>query len=458
MEIPDLTKRDPVTFVLFGVTGDLSQKKIIPALYELYSEKLLPAQFTLVGFGRREFTHEQFADFVRIAVRAKKDTLKLDRLEEFIGHVVYHHGFLDTINGYRSLIEVLKGIDLKYGACSHKIFHLSLSPHFYEIVLQNMHVSGLHVSCVDGPGMTRVLIEKPVGSDGESAKKINTLLLEIFTEKQIFRVDHYLMKHALWSLLSLRCHIEDLNNVWNNEHIDRVEMRLYEKQDVEGRGLFYDQVGTLRDVGQNHLMEMLALFADDRNCGLSNQESRANVLKNAMICKSTDSLAHGQYAGYTKENGVSSESRTETYFSLPLTLTSGSLADVCFTLESGKAMPYSAVEVEIIFKKSITIPVLTSHIPKEFDRIIMRIQPNIAVSLYKGTNLVQTVENTMEFVDTAFGPENYARVYLDALHGDQSRFVSRAEVETSWKVIDEVRHEFDKVPLVAYEKGTKPAR
>ena len=209
----------PVVFVIFGATGDLAERKLFPALFWLYCRGLLPKRFKIVAFARRPFTDETFRELIRPALAGKDD--KADLLERFLDKILYHQGLFDEQKPYIALINLLGEIDKELGACSHKIFHLALSPFFYGTVLAGMEAAGLNLSCTDGTGETRVLIEKPIGTDLASARKINAMLTDIFREEQIFRVDHYLAKNALNDLLTVRFAQsqalgKSLASVWNN--------------------------------------------------------------------------------------------------------------------------------------------------------------------------------------------------------------------------------------------------
>ncbi len=450
--------RFPVTFLVFGATGDLAEKKLFPALFGLYRKKLLPLHFKVVGFARRPFTDESFRELIKPALKkAHADASDAD-LTFFLSRVTYHQGQFDDVKTYISLINRLGDIDKELGACSHKIFHLAILPKQYEIVLKNLEASALNLSCTDGTGYTRVLIEKPIGDSLKTAQKINGLLNEIYKEDQIFRVDHYVMKQALTDLLTLRFSAPDLADVWNKEWIEQISLRLYEKNTVEGRGAFYDQLGAFRDVGQNHLLEMLALLierapsvSEERKRGSERAEALAHVAppKTADMCKKA------QYSGYLQEEGVAENSHTETYFKVPVTVSDPAWEGVPFVLESGKALAESCVEVTIQFKKAATLSFGKSK-KIEVLKLTFHVQPKAAVICHDASGKEHVIPYGEIFSYSEPMPDNYEKVYYDSLHNDQTWFVSKEEVEASWRVTDPLLQIVKKAPLSLYEPDVRP--
>ncbi len=447
----------PVTIIIFGATGDLAEKKLFPSLFRLFLHGYLrDDSFCIVGFARRTFTDQAFADLVEkwcvaaIASNEVNHDEVQEKLRRFLSHIRYHQGYFDELTAYQGLLPVLEKIDAAFGRCSHKLFHLSLSPFFYQSVLENMDRSGLQISCVDGPGKTRVLLEKPIGIDAKSAKKINALLARIFKEEQIFRVDHYLMKMPLWDLLTMHFTEPKLRDVWNRNFIDHIELHLFEKIDIQGRGTFYDHVGALRDVGQNHLLQMLALIAMEKPAtpdAKAFRKERQRVLSKLALPKLSRKLPRlirGQYEGYEAEEGIETGSQTETFFSYEAHVKLARWKGVSFILSAGKALDASVTEAVVYFKND--------------DRMEFCLQPAPRVVFHIGgkTDALSWKQIQEHLGHTHASPDGYEKVYHDALHGEQAGFVERGEIEASWKHVDAVRRVWKSLPLATYPKGSKP--
>lgn len=447
----------PVTIVIFGATGDLAEKKLFPSLFRLFLNGYLrEGRFRIVGFARRPFSDEAFGALVEewcssVSADGVQDFEEVkSKLAVFISCIRYHQGYFDQLDAYERLVPILAEIDEHFDECSHKLFHLSLSPFFYEPVLENMYKSGLHLSCAEGPGQARVLLEKPIGIDAKSAKKINALLARIFPEEQIFRIDHYLMKMPLWDLLTMHFTEPSLKDVWNHEFIDHIEFHLFEKIDIQGRGVFYDHVGALRDVGQNHLLQMLALVAmekpktDDSDAFREERRKVMSKLALPKLNRKLPRLIRGQYEGYEHEEGVEAGSQTETYFSCETSIDMPRWKGVSFIMSAGKALDSSLTEVVVYFKNG--------------DRIEFRIQPDPQVTFYVGGRVDmlswRVIQDHLNHLHNA--PDGYEKVYHDALHGEQTGFVSKGEIEASWKCVDTLRKLWLALPLVHYPKGSKP--
>jgi glucose-6-phosphate 1-dehydrogenase len=440
----------PVVFVIFGATGDLSEKKLFPALFALFRKKLLPQRFRIVAFARRPFTDAAFAELIAPSL-VGKGTYN-DEIAAFLSHVVYHQGQFDDPRAYISLIHRLGDIDKELEACSHKIFHLAISPFQYETVLKQIHASSLNISCTDGTGYTRILLEKPIGEDMHSAQHLDAVLASIFKEDQIFRIDHYLMKPALIDLLSLHLHNPALKVVWNDTHIESMTFSLLEKEPPVGRGAFYDRVGALRDVGQNHLLEMVALALADSHD--STPRMRAHILATLHVDVSRP-VASGQYDGFLNEEGVVAGSLTESAFIVPFTSTLATWKNTGFVIQSGKALAASGVSLLATFRSEVELPWGDQHY--KVKAIEFRIQPDPAVLLHTQAGNAVSLSLAKVLAHIArhpLHPEQYEKVYYDALFGDETFFVSRAEVEHAWAFIDAARTELTRQPLKKYPIGS----
>lgn len=368
----------------------------------------------------------------------------------------------DESTSYANLSARLKILDDGFGQCSHKLFHLAVAPSFYETILEHLSNSGLTIPCGGDEGWTRVLVEKPFGHTIETAKKLDKRLGELFDESQIFRIDHYLAKEALQNILAFRFSNTLFEPLWNNKHIEAVHIRLLEKNGIDGRGGFYDDIGALKDVGQNHILQMLALVAmeppkvfDAENI----RKERARLIshiKPFTTKKISDVAIRGQYDGYANENGVKRNSRTETYFRLETYIDTPRWKNIPFYLESGKALAENKSEINIYFRNE--------HEPEKKNILTFRIQPDEGIKIkffVKTPGFGMKVEpKTLKFKysETAsFGeaPDAYERVLYDAIIGDQTLFTSTDEVMHAWKFITSVVSSWNTVTLIQYKKGVE---
>lgn len=474
---------EATTFVIFGVTGDLALRKLIPALLSLYTNKMLPKSFAIVGVARRPFTRDEFRQFIRDGINVKVGQFKEEDIKHFLDHMSYVQGLFDSADLFRSLATKLEEIDEKLRDCTNKLFHLSVPPVYYSNILDHLSNSGLTIPCVRRNGVekgwTRVLVEKPFGDDIDTAVALDSKLAKLFNESQIFRIDHYLAKETVQNILAFRFANSIFEPLWNRDHIDRVHIKLLEKIDVEGRGAFYDKVGALKDVGQNHILQMLSLVAMDEpdSFDATNiRKERARVLSNLapITAKNiAEQATRGQYDGYINEKGVSKDSITETYFRIESYIDSARWKKVPFYLESGKALAESKAEIDVYFKNSAfgsdksgeNKKHVTSDNNSESRQNILtfRIQPDEGIKLrfwVKTPGFGLKVEpKTLKFRYADFPtlsllPDAYERVLYDAITGDQTLFTSTDEVMAQWEYITPIINDFDNIPLIKYPKGT----
>lgn len=452
----------PTIFIIFGITGDLSGRKLLPALLNLYVEKRLPPKFAIVGFSRRSFTREEFRQFIRDHMKIKTGQYHEEDVKHFLDHMYYEQGLFDTPSSYANLSMRLKILDDGFHQCSNKLFHLAVAPTFYETILGQLSNSGLTIPCGGNEGWTRVLVEKPFGHDIETARKLDKKLGDLFDESQIFRIDHYLAKEALQNILAFRFSNSIFEPLWNYEHIEAVHVKLLEKNGIEGRGDFYDDIGALKDVGQNHILQMLALIAmepPEDFTALAIRRQRAKLLsrlKPIQPRKLGELALRGQYEGYANEKGVKRNSRTETYFRLETYIDAPRWKNVPFYLESGKGLAESKSEIDVYFK---------SKQGEEGQNILtFRIQPDECIKIrffVKTPGFDMKVEpKTLKFKYGDFPafqelPDAYERVLYDAIMGDQTLFTSTDEVMHAWKFIMSVMTVWNSLPLVMYKKGAE---
>lgn len=469
----------PTIFVVFGITGDLASRKLIPALLELYTKRLLPQRFAIIGFSRRIFSREDFREFIRERMNVRPGQFREEDIKHFLDHMSYEQGMFDDLGAYTRLAEKLKNIDDRWGQCSNKLFHLSVPPTLYEGILTHISKSGLAEACDDGMGWTRILIEKPFGNDIDTARSLDKLLGSLFKEEQIFRIDHYLAKEVLQNIIAFRFSNSMFEPLWNRKYIDKVHIKLFQKDGMEGRGAFYDPIGALKDVGQNHMLMMLAIIAMEAPPSLTAagiRTERAKVLsrlKGMSPRNMSKQVVRGQYAGYMQESGVLPTSQTETYFRIQAQIGSARWKGVPFFLESGKALAESKVEIDIYFKEGKSHPASPKASQGQSeDRsggaenrqniLTFRIQPDegirvrffVKVPGHDFTTDAKTLK--FKYADSTFSddiPNDYERLIRDAFVGDQTLFASTDEIMASWKYMMPILNNLKNIPLKLYEKG-----
>ncbi len=459
----------PTIFVIFGITGDLASRKLLPALLGLYSRKLLPPRFAIIGFSRRTFSREEFRESLRGRLNVRPGQYKEEDIKHFLDHISYEQGLFHDPAAYVRLHARLMTIDERWGQCSNKLFHLSVPPKLYEGVLTHLASSELTKPCDDETGWTRVLIEKPFGNDIENARSLDKLLGKLFDEKQIFRIDHYLAKEALQNIMAFRFRNPIFEPMWNRASIDKVHIKLFEKGGIEGRGAFYDPIGALRDVGQNHMLQMLAVIAMDAPRSFSVDHIRQGRVKVMEALKKLPrralraAVVKGQYAGYTMETGVNPLSQTETYFRIKAEVAQPRWKGVPFYLESGKCLSETKTEIDIYFKPQHQKGRSDAANPADQNILTFRIQPDegIKIKFFVKTPGfgMDTEPKTLRFKyadvpSFTLVPNDYERLLHDAFVGDQTLFASTDEIMASWKYVTPIIEQWGQLPLVRYEKGS----
>lgn len=464
-------KNIPTILVILGVTGDLAAKKIIPALFNLYEKEQLPKLFSIVGYGRRPWKDSDVQAYV-LEVMAKHGKVHHPGLQEFIQKFAYQEGLFETVEGYKQLAKRLGVQDVEWQACSNKLFYLSVPPEQYEVILEHVKSTGLSVPCSDETGWTRILVEKPFGKDAASAEALDERLGTMFREEQIYRIDHYLAKEALQNILTFRFANDIFENVWDNRYVERIDIRGWEQLGVENRGSFYDGVGALRDVGQNHLLQMLALITMDHPGVLSAEairQARFQLVKQlripteSHICQKT---FRAQYEGYQNIAGVQTNSTTETYFKAEVGLQHPKWRGVPVMIEWGKRMGEVKKDIVVTFKH--VTPCLCPPEGHRKNTVTFSLEPEekISVSLWTkqpGLNYAMA-QKSLEFSlrgaeQRTQYVEEYEKLLLDAVQGDQTLFVSTEEVKAMWKAVDPIVQAWknDAVPLATYMPDTNEA-
>lgn len=432
---------NPTTLVVFGATGDLFRKKLAPALLRLFARGLLPKAFRLVAFSRRPWSDEEFRQFLSDTLREKSADVSRESLTGFLRRVSYTEGDLGNEGSYHTVAEALSALDAEAGVCMNKLFYLATPPSSYEGILNHISASGLAIPCAPTKGggeagWTRILIEKPFGSDLETAQKLDRLLAELFSENQIFRIDHYLAKEAFQNIVTLRFSKGPLESLWNSEHIEKVDVRIFEKDGIGSRGAFYDGLGALRDVGQNHALQMAALVGMEHPAHLSAEAVRTERAAALQRFKVVGPVVRGQYEGYRSEAGVVPDSQTETYFKMTLALATPRFKGVPFIIEAGKGLFESRAEIIIHFKKMSAF-VCPVGVTCGENSVVFRSESSVA-----GAQVLDA----------------YERVLLDALRGDQTLFTSTDEVMAEWEIVMPILEKWkgEDSPLTRYKKGAMP--
>jgi len=450
----------PTIFVIFGITGDLASRKLLPALLALYSKKMLPNRFAIIGFSRRAFSREEFREYIRSRLNIRMGQFKEEEIKHFLDHISYEQGFFDNLDAYISLNSRLNEIDRQWGQCSNKLFHLSVPPNLYHGILTNLSKSKLTIPCADETGWTRVLIEKPFGNNIEVARSLDKLLGSLFHEKQIFRIDHYLAKETLQNIITFRFNNPIFESMWRRQFIEKIHIKLFEKIGMENRGAFYDPLGALKDMGQNHLLQMLAIVAMERPYLFTAdyiRKERARVLSKLTMMKARGiekSIVKGQYRDYQSEAGVSKDSKTETYFRIKTFINNSRWKNVPIYLENGKAMSETATVIDIYFKGE--------NDENRQNILTFRIQPDEGIKIkffvkvpgYEWKSEAKTLKFNYSDMRSSLGvPNDYERLIHDAFAGDQTLFTSTDEIMASWKFITSIVDNWGKLPLTIYERG-----
>src|SRR5436305_1150048 len=449
----------PCSIVIFGATGDLTHRKLIPALYNLAADGELPPAVAIIGFARRPKSDDDFRREMEEAVREFSRQAVRDQIwKTFSQSLSYHQSEFGDEAGYKSLGERLDKIDNERGTRGNRLFYFAAGPDQFEIILKNLKAAGLNRA--EEGSWARVIIEKPFGTDLASARELNRIVKAAFDESQTYRIDHFLGKETAQNILVLRFANAIFEPIWNARYIDHVQITAAETLGVEGRSGYYETAGALRDMVQNHLLQLLCLVAMEAPTDLSADSIRDEKVK---VVRSLRRLSHnevaanvvrGQYAegaihgepvvGYRQEENVKLDSQTETYVALRLSVDTWRWSDVPIYMRVGKRLPKSATEISIHFKKAPAV--LFNKGLSDRNVLVIRIQPDEGISLrihakVPGTSFrIEPVKMDFHY-GTSFGkasPEAYERLLLDAMSGDATLFARRDEVEEAWAFIDPI--------------------
>ncbi len=466
-------------YYLFGATGDLARRKLFPALFSLYKEGKLTENFAVVGLARRPRTNEQFrADLYESIVefcRYKADDSEL--WDRFAEHFVYMSLDINNVDGFRELSRLSEQLDAKFNIPGNRLFYLALAPSLFGPVSFNLRDGGL----LESTGWHRVVIEKPFGYDLPSAQKLNEQINQVFKEEEIYRIDHYLGKEMVQNIQVIRFANAFFEPLWNNNHIANVQITLSETVGVEDRGGYYDKSGALRDMGQNHMLQMLTMIAMEppsRLHGEDIRDEKVKVLRSLRNYVSSndvrESVVRGQYSegnvkgkelpGYRQEDSVSEDSTTETYFAAKVNVDNFRWAGVPFYIRTGKRLPVKTTEVVIEFKSMPQNVLFAQRHDLAPNLLVIRVNP--LEGIYIKVNAKTPGENNsiqpvaMEFCQSCQvglnTPEAYERLIHDAVRGDSTYFTRWDEVSQAWAFVDHIAQAWreDKTDLKHYPAGS----
>jgi|AntRauTorcE11897_2_1112592.scaffolds.fasta_scaffold03410_3 glucose-6-phosphate 1-dehydrogenase len=465
-DTPTPTATTPTNIVIFGGTGDLAKTKLFPALLDLYVAGQLPEKFSITGLSRKELSDEEYQDFVRQSIAKKGHQHDDDTVHAFCTHIHYVAGNFTEADSYEQVKTALQTYDDSIGQCTNKLFYLAVPPQYYEVIFEHLHTSDVLALCDGVDSWSRLLVEKPFGRDLVTAQALEKKLCSLFADEQIYRIDHYLAKDAIENIIALRFANSVLVDSWDGAAIESVYIKMLETKDVSNRGSFYDAIGTLRDVGQNHMLQIFALLtmppADIHN-PQAIRAARADALK--LLQKHTlTNVVRAQYQGYGDIPDVAEGSETETYFKLGFRLDDGAWQGTEFTLEAGKALNEKINETIITFKPRDICSCSAKNSPHEH-RNVLRItfapEQRICLSMWtKAPELKFSLhEQELTLLDApgedSASPEAYERVLFDCIAGDQTRFVSGDEVELAWQFITPILEQFTELPLHTYAPGAR---
>lgn len=430
------------TLVIFGITSNLAQIKLIPALYDITEKGLLPKTTKIIGIARSPKSKAEFRSYIRSTLtpenRHHKHPIKADIFQKLCSMMEYLPGQADDSKLYQALKQQLKSPK------QNVMFYLATYPELYQVIFASLHKNHLNRQ---KNGWVRIMIEKPIGTDLQSAKRLNQLLFKYFTEDQIYRLDHYLGKETLQNILTFRFGNGLFEPLMNKDYIDHIQVTALEDFGIGKRGGYYDTVGSLRDVGQNHLLQMLTFATMDAPATFSNEDITKQRLKILESLKPlSNHVVFGQYQGYINEPNVNPKSITDTFFALKTSIKNDRLKNVPIYIRAGKKLAQSVTEVAIVFKNPIKE--LFKHLESgnEPNVLIYRIQPNEGIVLQILTkrpgHKLDLEPNYMQFcypttTHPHYLPDAYERLICDAIRGDQTFFCDSEEVEAAWAFVDD---------------------
>lgn len=461
--------QETVSIVIFGASGDLTHRKLIPSLYDLYLKGRLPKEWRIIGMSRSEYTDDEFREYVEAGVKEfSPNTYDAAKWRQFAKNVVYFQGDISKPGEIKALGKTIT--EWEGNRVGNRVYYLSVGPKLYEVVIENLGAADM---VAEDRGWRRVVVEKPFGHGLASARELNKAIHQVLSESQIYRIDHYLGKETVQNLLVFRFANSLYEPVWNRNYIDHVQITVAETVDVGHRASFYDGVGVMRDMMQNHVMQLLSLVAAEPPASFDAEAIRnekAKVFSAIRPIKSQDiatSTVRGQYRTYRDAKGIAPGSTTPTYAAIRFFIDNWRWQGVPFYMRSGKALAAKVTEITIFFKRP---PHVMFPMPEgaklEPNRLSLCIQPDEGIHFSFQAKVPDTaaemrdVEMSFQYKET-FGvlaiPEAYERLLLDVIKGDASLFTRSDAIELSWQLIDPILEGWaskDAPPLEFYESGT----
>ena len=484
----DNQQPEPCAIVIFGATGDLTQRKLLPTLAHLWHAHPLPQGFSIIGFARRPMNDEQFRGMVMDSINQfmpEEDKLDSKAQHEFVQHIFYCQSNFDDREGFQKLADMLEWLDRERGTQGNRIHYLATPPSLYSELIHQLGAAGLarpQPNQEGEEGWIRIIIEKPFGRDLSSAKKLNRELARVFRENQIYRIDHYMGKETVQNILAFRFANGIFEPLWNQKYIDHVQILVAETLGIGTRAEYYEESGAIRDMVQNHIMQVLCLTTMEAPVAFDAdaiRDEKVKVLRAIPLFTSEDvgqRVVRGQYTagvidgqpvpGYKEEKGVAPNSITETFVALKLFIENWRWADVPFYVRTGKRLPKHSTEVTIHFKRvphQLYKPSETKGLVP--NQLIIRIQPDEGITLKIAAKVPGAAGHlsdvNMNFsYSSDFGieqPDAYERLIADCIVGDSTLFIRRDEVEISWRIIDTITSVWKDMPpdtVYPYKAGT----
>ncbi|MBG9785869.1 glucose-6-phosphate dehydrogenase [Shouchella lehensis] len=466
-------RQSEAVFVIFGSTGDLAKRKLFPSLYNLYVKGLLSNKFAVIGLGRREWNDETLRGVVQEAL--EESNQQLDKVDSFLTHFSYLSFDVTNKDSYKGLKQEIENKENNFQLPGNRIFYMAMAPEFFGQIAQSIHNYGLK----ETNGWTRLVIEKPFGTDLQTAKVLNNEIREAFAEDEIYRIDHYLGKEMVQNIQVIRFANAMFAPLWNNRHIANVQITSSEKLGVEGRGGYYEKSGALRDMVQNHMLQMVSLLAMDVPLQLTTDEIRSEKIKVLRALRLItndnidDTVVRAQYdegtingqqvPGYVEEDNVHPQSHTETYVAAKLMIDNHVWAGVPFYIRTGKRMAVKSTKIVVEFKEMPLNLYAKEHKATGPNLLIIHIQPDEGITIVLNGKKIGSADTTpvhLEYrhdsEDRINTPEAYERLLYDCMMGDATNFAHWDEVSLSWSLVDAISNAWKESARkpVNYRAGT----